>query len=427
MEEIFTSKFGKEAKPEETSVGDYFVMDIITLSEKMIHQLECKINEEKSWQLLPATHNFSNDFGSCQMPATIQNLVSYMSSGDYVNAISFLNQLIYYQIANGFWEQRMPDWDKKKKIEEINTIESHIKLLSSHLDNRRKQYEELLNTTNNLKTQLDEFISNKNNEYNLLTETLEKSKQIYSKMSQTEENANEKYSEIESLKDNINELKQKIESTQDEIKQSQQDMNNNFSVFKTDSEKLLNDSDKKLQQITEDYLYVNDKKSEVKKMMGYISDGTLSHSFNSRKTKIEKMNTIWLWLSFVSIILLCVWIFIIFEYFPQPTENVIVNIIINFIKTTPLFVLFGFSLKQYSKERNLVEEYAFREAIAVTLTAYAEQIENTDKENSDKIDLIRKTVDKLYTKPQITNENIDYFKSKDFADLLKEVLATSKT
>jgi len=182
LEKIFASKFGNEAKPEETSVGDYFVTDIVTLSKRMIYQLERKINDEKSWQLLPATHNFSNDFGTCQMPASIQNLVAYMSNGDYANAVSFLKQLIYYQIANGFWEQWTPDLDKKKKVEEIYAIEGRINLLSSHLDNRRKQYEELLSTTNILKNQLEEFISNKNNEYNLLTEKLEKSKQIYSRV-----------------------------------------------------------------------------------------------------------------------------------------------------------------------------------------------------------------------------------------------------
>lgn len=97
-------------------------------------------------------------------------------------------------------------------------------------------------------------------------------------------------------------------------------------------------------------------KEEVNKMMGYISDGTLSHSFNSRKTEINKSTNRWLFVSVISAILMGAWIFIVFTCIKADTGNVIADMIINAVKTTPLIALFWFSLRQYSKERNLLEE-----------------------------------------------------------------------
>ena len=287
LEEIFVSKFGNEANPEETSVGDYFVTDVISLSKKMTSQLERKINESNSWQLLPATHNFNNDFGSCQMPTDIQNFVIYMSRGDYNNVIIILKRLIYYQIANGFWEQQQ-EFNKRTKIENISTIEERITLLSTHLDERRTQYEDLLNTVTNFKEQLDDFISNKNKEYDSLTEKLKEADQIYTDIAQTQKNAITQYSLIEKIKENIDKHKEKIENVLTETLKTQQERDEKFSIFETISQDFLNGSEKKLKEITRDHQYVNEKKEEVRKMMGYIADGTLSHSFNSRKTKIEK-------------------------------------------------------------------------------------------------------------------------------------------
>ena len=118
-----------------------------------------------------------------------------------------------------------------------------------------------------------------------------------------------------------------------------------------------------------------------------------------------------------------VWIYVVFTCLTSSTGKIVVDMLINVAKTTPLIALFWFSLKQYSKERNLAEEYAFREAVSVTLTAYANQVVRGEEESNERIDLIRETVEKLYTKPQITNEGIGLFsfKSKDIVDLLKEV------
>ena len=66
-----------------------------------------------------------------------------------------------------------------------------------------------------------------------------------------------------------------------------------------------------------------------------------------------------------------------------------------------------------------MEEYAFRESVAVTLTAYLEQMPN--KEDEDKRKLLMTTVEQLYTKPVIANKEYEALRldSKDISETTK--------
>ena len=66
------------------------------------------------------------------------------------------------------------------------------------------------------------------------------------------------------------------------------------------------------------------------------------------------------------------------------------------IKLIPFVVLLYFCLRQFSRNRVLEEEYAFRESIATSLMSYAEQITN-DPHAKD--ELIKDTVARLYESP----------------------------
>lgn len=422
LSDIFVSKFGNESKPEETFQGDYSILDIFTLSKRVFLQLEEKISDLQYWQLLPATHTFNNDFGACSLEQNLKNLQTYISRGDFANSVVQLKILIYYQIANGFWE-KPTIFDKSMTIKKIQEVAERIELLQAHLFERREQLESLREETIQTKTGLDKYISAKNDEFSVLDDRLEESKVLLENMKSSKEAAVSLAETTNSIKEDCEELKQEIDTTQKESKDTQAEIDKKLSDFEKLSVSTFDNMQQKLDVITSDHSYVHEKKEEVRKMMSYISDGTLSHSFNSRKTEIKKSTNLWLWVSVGSAILMGVWIFVVFTCLKASTENIAIDLIINAVKTTPLIALFWFSLKQYSKERNLLEEYAFREAIAITLTAYADQIEQTESTNDKKVDLIKETVDRLYTKPQISNEGIGLFsfKSKDLVELLQEV------
>ena len=154
-------------------------------------------------------------------------------------------------------------------------------------------------------------------------------------------------------------------------------------------------------------------------MMGYIADGTLSHSFNKRKEDLATQITKWFWASVIIAILAIGWVCAVFFWVGANTGNEWANILINGIKSSPLFFLLGFAISQYQKERNLMEEYAFRESVAVTLTAYLEQM--PEKGDEEKRKLLLSTVEQLYTKPVIANKEYGLLKfdSKDLSETSK--------
>ena len=163
----------------------------------------------------------------------------------------------------------------------------------------------------------------------------------------------------------------------------------------------------KIDLIQSGYDSVSSHVEEVRKMMGYIADGTLSHSFNKRKNNIKKSKNIWMWISLFTLLGLIAWVCVVFKCLSANTGIVWADILINGIKATPLAFAFGFAITEYSKERNLLEEYAFREAVAVTLTAYLEQLNGDNTEEQKK--LLANTVEKLYTKPIISNKEYKLF------------------
>ena len=153
--------------------------------------------------------------------------------------------------------------------------------------------------------------------------------------------------------------------------------------------------------------------------MGYIADGTLSHSFNNRKKDLSIRIKNWLIGCCVIAVLTIAWVCAVFFWLKADTGYEWANIVINGIKSSPMFFLLGFALAQYQKERNLMEEYAFRESVAVTLTAYLEQMPN--KEDEDKRKLLMTTVEQLYTKPVIANKEYEALRldSKDISETTK--------
>jgi hypothetical protein len=131
-------------------------------------------------------------------------------------------------------------------------------------------------------------------------------------------------------------------------------------------------------------------------------------------------------------ILSIVWVIIVFTSLRVSLGNEYLNLAVNILKTTPAFILLGFVFSQYTKERNLQEEYAFKASVAMTLTAYSNMLENVDlPENKSRQDMLTSSIELLYKQPKIHSEKQNNLLSlnaknlneavKKFTDLIKEV------
>lgn len=418
--ELFIQQFGEESKPEDTSIGDYSLSEFYTLTSKMFTQLEERINQPLGWQMLPATHNFQNDFGNCDIYGHSTNLINHIKQNQYPNAVGVLKVLIYYQIANGFWE--LPKKiDLGIRSQSLDNLETRTVLISQQSEIKRDKIDALLQEVEALKASLNTLKTEKSAEFAEITQNLTTSQTHLSSIQTIENNATASNASIDVIKQKCTTISTDLETKQATLKATQDAIKQQQEASEKELKRITEDATTKLTTINTDHQYVEEKKEKVREMMGYIADGTLSHSFNSRKTNIQKSVKWWGIGSFIGAGLMGVWIFIVFIWLKADTGSDIANIFVNIAKTSPMIALFWFALTQYQKERNLLEEYAFREAIAVTLTAYLDQLDGETDEH--KRSLLINTVERLYTKPKISSEGVGIFsfKSKDLVDLVKEV------
>lgn len=98
----------------------------------------------------------------------------------------------------------------------------------------------------------------------------------------------------------------------------------------------------------------------------------------------------------------------------------------NTIKLSPFFIFLFFCIRQYQRERNFQEEYAFKSAVALTIDAYSKQIGDQDKRDN----MIIESVVKVYDSPiekHLTKENIKNRSMLKGIEVVKEaVVETAK-
>lgn len=273
-----------------------------------------------------------------------------------------------------------------KKNELINFKEEKERELSQINNN--------LNSTNNTKQQIDnlhgEVLTVKNNMDKIIAE------------------ANESYKTYNTDYDG---LKNKFEKVNEDI-----------STSKKEIDRLLTNNqvlDTSLRRLDGEAKRIN---NELSELLNPAIAKNLQETFRLRKEWLFKTTIFWIILSLIISGILAFYIYEIFssKEFSFEIEKVIVSA----IKLIPIVTFLYFSLKQFSKARDLEEEYAFRESISTSLMAYAEQI-NDDP--TKKIELISQTVAKLYESPtkEVPNDNSLFGKKNnnitELTSLLKEL------
>lgn len=413
----FKNKYKDAETFESIVIEEYSIAELIATAKRAISQLK-EFLENGNWRIIPSDNIPMPLYGSITLRNSIVNITTYLNSASYEYAIKQIKPLVYFEMQCGFWEQ-------PKRIElgiresSLKTLEQRAELTVTHLTAREDKIKSLIKELECKKSEIEDLINTKTRELEGLKNNQATSNIILENIKNTKLNAAKEFSSIEdhnkkarSILDDLELSQNKVE---DQVKISQNTIDN--------SKKALNDfntdAKNKIDQITSDYNSVSSNAEEVRKMMGYIADGTLSHSFNKRKSdleeKVEEWRNMCVWVATSAII----WVCVVFFILSANTGNEWADIFINGIKSSPLFFLLGFTIAQYQKERNLLEEYAFRESVAVTLTAYLEQM--PEKEDTEKRNLLISTVEQLYTKPIIANKEYGLLKfdTKDLSDTSK--------
>lgn len=417
FETPFKNKYKDTATFDSIVIADYSIAELFAMAKRAIAQLK-EFLDNGNWQVIPSDNIPMPIYGNITLRNVIVNFTNNFKSAAYEQAATQVKSLVYFEMRCGFWDQ-------PKRIElgiresSLKTLEQRAELTMTHIDAREDKVKLLIDELETKKSEIEKLINTKRQELETLKNNQSESNNILKDIQSVSKSATSELSTIETHNKKVQTILDELETAQRKVEEQIKTSNTNITDAKSALDNFNSDAESKISKITSDYESVSNNAEEVRKMMGYIADGTLSHSFNKRKEDLKKSVENWsntcTWVAVLAII----WVCVVFFKLNADTGNVWADILINGIKSSPLFFLLGFSISQYQKERNLMEEYAFRESVAVTLTAYLEQM--PEKEDEDKRKLLISTVEQLYNKPVIANKEYGLLKfdSKDLSDTSK--------
>lgn len=435
----FDTPFQKKYKETDTNtvdtvlVGEYTIAELFAESRKAIDLLN-EFLETGNWKVLPSDNVSLSSYGSFSLSSNIANIRNYFASTSYEQAAQYVKALVYFEMHCGIWTQNKRGRTSTNKS--LVDLEEKLKLSLLHAKERENKVDELIEVLGNKKTEIEKLISTKRQELETLRINQSESNTILNNIRNIEINTVKLEKSITESDNKTKKIIGSLEDSQSIVSEQISTSKNYIDASKKSLDDFTKEANSKITQISSDFAQVSSHAEEVRKMMHFINDGTLTHSFNKRKRAIWWSALFWRVFCFIGIVALGWWIWYVFTHLhtnlaegTQLSDTGIIifaNLIVNVAKTSPAVVLLWFILAQYKKERHLLEEYAFREAVAATLTSYLDQIDGEQDKN--KCTLLMNTVEKLYTQPIMTNgkDSTDFFKSEEFKTFSKACIDIAK-
>lgn len=415
-------------------ISYYTVTELSTYSKKMISQLG-QILETPLANILPYQYNFQNDFGSGNLADDLTNLNTHIGNNDFNSAVSVLTRLVYYQVANGFWDKIL-EKDDKKRFARVGELESKLNLISEQLAKNAETNKTLLDSLKIERENLELLVTTKKKELGeiegLLPTARNNSDEI-NKLLNTSTATNESINSLlTQQKTNLDDTVKKLEEEKTAYAKFQEEMKDLKALMNDEiksSTKKNTDFDAMLLSVTDRSQTFDNRIAVLNELIGKEGAVKLFNTFNDRRKDLEAPIKRWANIVFGTGIVALVIIVGIFTNFfgwvgGYPTAVDWHYLLISSIKSLPVMIVLLFTIKQYVRERTFQEEYAFRSAIALTVQAYGD-IAGTKKE-----ELIMKAIATIYSLPSMMKEKSSSFfgyRSKILSDALKEFNETIKT
>lgn len=422
IEQLLIAAYPTETDFSKINISKYSAAKFLFLFNKMVSQLEEELENGLGF-LLPFNENYSNDFGAVNLQSDLSNIHSYLISSQFTTIEPILDRLIHYQIKNGFWNKSEVK-SHPVELEELKKQKILINLNQKALDKNLIDYNGLKSNLEKTISDFNVFVDEKKLELTQITNLLSTANAQLTEINTIVSNATNKDTEIDGILKNI---KDKVTTVSESITEYETEftaIKKDNSTLKLELETAIAKALEDLKKSKEGIEFIESNREEIIRLTGMAADGSLGSKFDQRQEKLEKGLTFWKWAVPVMSLITLIWIVVVFTCLSPHFENQWLNILINIIKTSPVFVLLGFVFSQYKKERNLQEEYAFKSAVAMTLTAYSEMLSNADNDdNNSRQQMLLKSIELVYNQPQIhpvKNETLFSFNTKD----LKETVST---
>jgi hypothetical protein len=423
--DLLNQAYPNEGDASKISIGNFNAAELIQLIQRVLIQLKAELTDGLGIYL-PQSQNFQNDFGDINLERDLSSIYAWLSSVDFNSVSSKVESLIYYQIINGFWDNDKVKVDQskvdaKKLVKELNVIQGKLK---GFIDQNATLVQNLEKATNDVTV----FLDSKRQEFTTLTENQNTSTTIIQSINEVLTRATAIEGDLKTILMNQSDSASTV-ATNIKTNQSFFDaLNSELTILQSSLNETLVKAKIDLETIDKSKTEIDERITESKRLLGLSADAALGGKFSLREGKVSKSLFWWRIAVGSSVAIAVTWSVFVFKCLATKTDLPFLDIIVNLVKTSPGFVLMGYIMAQYNKERAIEEEYAFRAAISETINAYADLLaghDGKDSVNGSRQIMLLDAIKQVYAKPQMHKEADpkSFYKnsSKELLEVLKDL------
>ncbi|KUG09397.1 hypothetical protein [Solirubrum puertoriconensis] len=407
--------------------GDITVVEFIGITNRSIKQLRVEL-DKGNWQIMPYQYN-DLEIGQYSLNQILQHLVSHLDGGySFDNIQSQVLWLARYQMQLGFWDKSK---HKVHSIDELKIAQANIlnaataKELESAINKANTLYKEL----EKAKTDLESLINDKKQEFGTILKNQIQSDTLLNEIRTHNTEASTNNAASAAFAEQQKQMLAESKAAHNADRKAFEAIRDDFNTLKSESEHWITQLqststsfDNTLTNAQSKEASILGSQSRIEELLGYAADGALGHTFDQRSKALFKPTMIWAAAAVVITGLALCWVIYIFNSYKDPSGFNWSLTLLNITRTAPAFILMYFTIAQYTKERNLQEEYAFKSAVARTVTAYSAMIHDADHKTS----MLINTIQGIYSPPSIGKQaNITPVSSQHLVDATKSVAETA--
>ena len=246
--------------------------------------------------------------------------------------------------------------------------------------------------------------------YNSLLVELERADGIYENTKNEIETIRENYSESQNFVDKFSQMNDKFEKHIGGMEDTASDIHECFTQVKRDSAEInefvdtINTQEVKLAKAAEETNnLINGNKELDKKardLLGLAVGSALGKTFNERKEDLKKSERYWNIATFCSMgLLLIAAVLVYIELYNGVAGNTVAASKISLL--IPVSAAVWFTASNHNRERKLLEEYAFKSSISLSLDSYRKVLsEELLDDDGEKIsNFLINSIEKIYSSP----------------------------
>lgn len=349
------------------SLGNLNVQEFQRYFRESIEKIQ-SISITEIFKLIP------NTYGNINFYSELSNMNSYCNSNNFSYANSCLEKIIQYLILFNLWKvsYKVPTGIK------ISELEKKTVLFSEEV---KKLNIESKNTNEIIKSNFEEIENQKVDLQNKIKD-----------INLTKEKIEENYNDIKNILNDVNVLKEKVVGAVDRGNEYLSEINEfhnsakvlwqKFDDNNIEHLKSIKEVNKKIEFLEEQNQKFIDQNAYLDTLIHKTVGAKLFMAFKHRKDELKW--TIWIW-AIISLICGIISFYLLNSLFKSLEMNDKIEVsaiflLLNSIKTFPFLILLFFSINQYSKERKIQEEYAFKSAVALSLNDYAKRVKDENKD-----------------------------------------------